>query len=231
MGKNYVIINDIDSRSFPSLLIEELPVMQIPKRKVEVIDVDGRSGSLTITDDCYENTQKTIRCKIYGNENVDNISLWLYKCNRIIFSNRPDRYYNAMLIDQIDFERSMATNRSFEATFNCEPFGYLTSNNTITITRSGSTFNGMGNYYSEPIITVYGSGTINLTINETQITLKDVSGYITVNCQKKRTHKDTTLLNIKKVGDFPTLKHNTNTISWSGTVTKVEIVPNWRYLV
>ena len=60
MGKNYAIINDVNSQQFPSLLIEELPAMQLPEKKVEIIDVEGMNGVLTITDDCYMNTEKII---------------------------------------------------------------------------------------------------------------------------------------------------------------------------
>ena len=31
-------------------------------------------------------------------------------------------------------------------------------------------------------------------------------------------------------GDFPLLEPGQNAVSWSGSVTKVEIVPNWRNL-
>ena len=231
MGRNYVVINDIPSTKFPYLLIEELPVMQLPEKKVEVIEVEGRSGTLTITDDSYKNIEKTMTCKLKGNENVDIISLWLYDCKKITFSNRPDRYYKARLKSRIDFERSLKNNRSFSATFDCQPFGYLIDNDIITVSNNNFSFMGKGTYWSEPIIKVYGSGTVNLTINNTQMTLKDINGYIIVDTEKKRTHKDLTILNNKKVGDFPTLSYEINTVSWSGSVTKIEITPNWRYLI
>jgi len=31
-------------------------------------------------------------------------------------------------------------------------------------------------------------------------------------------------------GEFPVLKPGANAISWTGTVTKVVVRPNWRYL-
>ena len=39
-----------------------------------------------------------------------------------------------------------------------------------------------------------------------------------------------TLLNEKMEGDFPVLKPGDNLISWSGDVSRLVIVPNWRYL-
>ena len=231
MGKNYIIINGKSSRDFPNLLIEELPPMQLPEKKVEVIEVEGMSGNLTITDDCYLGMDKSVNCKLYGSDDVDVIAQWIANCETIVFSNKPDRFYKARFKGQIDFERSLANNRSFIPIFECQPFGYAIDNNTINITKSGTTFKGKGSYWCEPILKIYGTGTINITVNDTQVTLKDVNGYIVVDTQKKRTYKDFNLLNNKKIGDFPTLSYDTNTVSWFGTVDKVEIIPNWRYLV
>ena len=231
MGKNYVIINNIKSDTFPKLLIEELPPMQLPQKKVEEIEVEGMDGVLTITDNCYMNTQKSIKCKLIGGEDIDSLALWLSNCEEIIFSHKPDRYYKAKLKNQIDFERNILQNRGFIAVFDCQPFGYLIDNSMITITSNNKSFNGKGTHWSEPIIKVYGSGTINLTINDNQITLKDVVEYITVDSSKKRTYKDLNIWNNKKIGDFPRLSYGKNTISWTGTVTKIEIIPNWRYLI
>ena len=38
------------------------------------------------------------------------------------------------------------------------------------------------------------------------------------------------LMNDHMSGDFPVLKPGQNAISWSGTVTRVVVKPNWRYL-
>lgn len=231
MGKNYMIINGVHSQTFPNLLIEELPSLQLPEKKVEIIEVEGRSGALTITDDSYLNLKKSCTCKLITSKNVDEIAMWLADCQSIVFSNKPDRFYKARYTGQIDFERHIFQNRAFTCVFDCEPFGYLVSNAKVTTSSNNFNFRGSGTHWSEPIITVYGSGNINLRVNGQQITLKDVSGHITVNTQKKRTYKDFTLLNNKKIGGFPTLKHTDNSVSWDGTVSRVEIIPNWRCLI
>ena len=35
---------------------------------------------------------------------------------------------------------------------------------------------------------------------------------------------------VEQNGEFPVLKPGANAISWTGTVTKVVVRPNWRYL-
>ena len=44
-------------------------------------------------------------------------------------------------------------------------------------------------------------------------------------------YSGTTGMNSVLSGEFPILKPGMNAISWSGEVTKVEVKPNWRYLV
>ena len=43
-------------------------------------------------------------------------------------------------------------------------------------------------------------------------------------------YQGTTLMNDHMNGEFPVLKPGANAISWTGTVTKVVVRPNWRYL-
>ena len=87
-----------------------------------------------------------------------------------------------------------------------------------------------GSVYSEPLMTVYGSGDITLMVGMTVIELTGVSGSIVLDSVLKEAYKDTTLMNERMTGDFPVLNPGMNAISWSGTVTRVVIQPNWRYL-
>ena len=87
-----------------------------------------------------------------------------------------------------------------------------------------------GSVYSEPLMTVYGSGDITLMVGMTVIELTGISGSIILDSVLKEAYKGTTLMNEHMTGDFPVLKPSMNAISWSGTVTRVVIQPNWRYL-
>ena len=100
----------------------------------------------------------------------------------------------------------------------------------ITITTSGSTITNPGSVYSEPIITVTGSGDITLMVGTTIVELTDVAQNIVINSVLKEAYKGTALMNDHMSGDFPVLKPGQNAISWSGNVTQVVVKPNWRYL-
>ena len=56
------------------------------------------------------------------------------------------------------------------------------------------------------------------------------SGSIVLDCALKEASLGNALMNDHMTGEFPVLKPGANAVSWSGTVTKVEIKPNWRFL-
>lgn len=68
---------------------------------------------------------------------------------------------------------------------------------------------------------------VGLTIVE----LDGVSGSITLDGPLMEAYKGTASMNNNMSGDFPTLAPGMNAVSWSGSVTKIEVLPNWRYLI
>ena len=85
--------------------------------------------------------------------------------------------------------------------------------------------------YSEPVITVYGSGDVTLMVGTTIVELEGISSSITLDSELQEAYSGTTGMNSAMSGEFPILKPGMNAISWTGEVTKVEVKPNWRYLV
>lgn len=91
-----------------------------------------------------------------------------------------------------------------------------------------------GNIYSRPTITIAGSGTINLSLNNTQIFSINMGSYssITIDTTQMEAYNGSTLLNRNVTGNYDNFKLNVgnNTISWSGTVTQIEISNYSRWL-
>ena len=227
--EDFFILNGISSLEV-GIYVIQLPPISIPERRVEEVEVLGRDGTLTIDDNTYKPIIKN--CEVYyNNRNIDAIANFL-EDGEVIFSNARDRKYKCKIYQEVTgeyyFENEEGVWQHLNIVFNCQPFGYALDNEDITIATNNYYIYNRYSYYSEPIITVYGSGLIHLFINGEEIQLKDVDEYITINTVKKRTYKDLTPLNSKKIGNFPVLKKGENTISWSGTVTKVVITPNWR---
>ena len=121
------------------------------------------------------------------------------------------------------------TVRHFTVTFTCTGLKYLTTGlNILELTSSGTELNNFGNYESKPVLKIYGSGNITININGNSFTIKNVSSYVIVDSELKECYKDSTNKGKDMTGEYPVLLIGKNTISWTGTVTKIELTPRWR---
>ena len=230
---DYFIWNGVDCRT-KGIHVSELPPITIPLERSTQTTVPGRPGSLTQLegDDVYDDMILTATCFIADPAQIPAIAAWLKGKGTVTFANRTGGHYNARIANQIPFEKVLKGNPhcSFAVNFRCYPFWYQENVSDVTITTSGDTITNPGSVYSEPLITVYGSGNITLMIGTTIVELTNVSGSIVLDCALKEAYKGTTLMNDHMSGDFPVLKPGLNAISWSGNVTRIVIKPNWRYL-
>ena len=230
---DYFIWNGVDCRT-KGIHVSELPPITIPLERSKQTNVPGRPGSLTQLegDDVYDDMILTATCFIADPAQIPAIAAWLKGKGTVTFANRTGGHYNARIANQIPFEKVLRGNPhcSFAVNFRCYPFWYQDNVSDVTITTSGDTITNPGSVYSEPLITVYGSGNITLMVGTTIVELTNVSSSIVLDCALKEAYKGTTLMNDHMSGDFPVLKPSLNAVSWSGNVTRIVIKPNWRYL-
>lgn len=90
----------------------------------------------------------------------------------------------------------------------------------------------MGNTVSKPVITIFGSGTVGISLNGVKILSMNIDdSYITIDSEKMDAYHDGILKNRQIIGDYANLAMNvgSNVISWVGDVNKVEIknVSRW----
>ena len=230
---DYFIWNGVDCRT-KGIHVTDQPPITIPLERSTLTNVPGRPGSLTQLegDDVYDDMILTATCFISDPAQIPAIAAWLKGSGTVTFANRTGGYYKARIANQIPFEKILRGNPhcTFAVNFRCYPFFYAENVSDITITTSGTTITNPGSVYSEPIITVTGSGDITLMVGTTIVELTDVSGSIVVDSVLQEAYKGTTLMNDHMSGDFPVLKPGLNGISWTGTVSQVIITPNWRCL-
>ena len=82
---------------------------------------------------------------------------------------------------------------------------------------------------------VYGTGTINLSLNGNQIFVIDLGEnqeYISIDTEKLEAYKGLDLKNRLVEGDYDKFSLNVgkNTISWSGNVTKIQLLNYNRWI-
>lgn len=210
------------------LIINKLPNVIKAAKDITKTEVQGRDGFLTQDNGSYKSVVKSVECTMKDLERIDFICSWLTGSGEVTFSNEPTKVYKATIINQIEFERVVATFHSFIIQFDCQPHKYDIDNELITLLTSGSVYNA--GTTCKPIIKIYGTGAIDLTINSTIINLTNVDGYVTIDSDLIDCYKDAELKNNYMNGDFPELVNGTNNISWTGSVSRIEIIPNWRYV-
>ncbi|MBQ3298588.1 MAG: hypothetical protein IJH63_13015 [Methanobrevibacter sp.] len=229
--RNYIILNGISSETITGLLIQNLPPISKPKQRVNIEEIDGRDGDI-VTYLGYGAYDKEFKIGLFGNYDVDEVIKYFNSSGTVTFSNEEDKYYNYQILDQIDFERLI---RFKEATvkMHIQPFKYsnVESEKTFTITNQTSiNIRNNGNFISKPVLTITGTGTINLSLNNEQlfvIDLGETSTSIVLDINNMNAYNPTTnaYMNREVTGNYDNFVLNVgfNTISWSGTITKIEI--------
>ncbi len=213
--------------------VTEQPPITIPSERATFTNVPGRLGSLTTLegDDVYDDLLLTASCFIADPVRIPAIAAWLRGSGQVTFANRQGGFYYARIVNQIPFEKILRGNphRAFAVNFRCKPFWYQAGVQPITLTASGTFITNPGSVFSEPVITVYGSGEVTLMVGMT-ITELEITDSITLDTPLMEAYSGSTSMNGRMSGDFPTLLLGQNAVSWTGNVSRVVIQPNWRFL-
>ena len=227
--RDYIILNGTSSQTIPGLLIQNLQPISKPRQRVEIEEIDGRDGDI-VTYLGYGAYDKEFKIGLYGSYDVDEIISYFNSEGTVIFSNEEDKYYNYQIIEQIDFDKLL---RYKEATvkMHIQPFKYSAEDNqkvfSVDSTTTSISIRNSGNIYSRPVLTITGSGSIDLYLNGNQLFAINMESYtsITIDTNNMNAYNGNTLLNRNVTGNYDNFKLNVgnNTISWSGAITQIEI--------
>lgn len=230
----YFIFKNIDSRDIKGLIVSELPPITKPKMRVRIDTIDGKDGVDTVNLG-FEAYTKTVKIGLTRNYDIDNIIGWLHGEGNIQFSNEPDKYYRVKVHDQIDFERLLRF-KTADIKFYTQPFKYSATERTKSLAVTGlstAEIRNAGNYFSKPIITFTGTGIINVSVNGVQkcvLNLGETSGSITLDADKQEAYSGEILKNRQMDGEFISLEVGKNTITWTGNLSKIDILNYSRWL-
>ena len=235
--RNYIILNGKSSSELKGLLIQNLPPISKPRIRTTIEEIDGRDGDI-ITKLGYSAYDKEFDIGLYDDFDMNDIIPYFNTEGKVIFSNEEDKYYKYQILEQIDYERLIRF-KTAKVKMHVQPFKYSSVEGVRTFNITNETqisIKNNGNYFSKPIITLTGSGTINLNINGYQVLVIDLSesNEVVIDTANMEAYDPTTkdLMNRQITGDYNdlNLKVGTNTISWSGTLTKIEIENYSRWL-
>lgn len=148
--------------------------------------------------------------------------------------SNADSFNNTYLPLQNNGYASMSATLTASKTFNYLWF-YITAgtmNFTLTAQMLDTTNKSLsvvnsGNTIAKPKIMIYGSGTVNLSLNGAQIFVVNIgeAEFITIDVAQMNAYQGNILMNRSVTGDYNklVLGIGTNTISWTGNVTQISI--------
>ena len=236
--RNYIILNGNNSNDIEGLLISELPPITKPKQRTQIEEIDGRDGDI-VTNLGYSAYTKQISIGLYGDFDINDVVSYFDSEGKVVFSNEPDKYYNYTIIEQINYERLIRFKKA-TVKMHVQPFKYSTVEGTRTFNITSEeeiTINNNGNYASKPVITIEGSGTINLSVNDEQVLVIELDANgdtIVIDTNNMEAYNENTkaLMNRDVTGDYNNLYLNagSNTISWTGTITQIKVQNYSRWL-
>lgn len=221
---NYIELNGEKSTSVKGLLIQSLPPISKPKMRTSTETIDGRDGDI-VTKLGYAAYDKKVGIGLHGDFDIDDAIAFFDSEGEVVFGNEPDKYYRYQILDQIDFER-LVRFRTATVKMHVQPFKYDAVDRVFEAIGKSVTLRNRGNVASRPTVTVYGSGTVSLSVNAvTILTMAIGDGYITIDSDEMNARHGDALVNRSVSGDYSDLKLNVgeNVISCSGDVSEIKV--------
>lgn len=224
------------------------PNYQVPQRDYDVIHIPGRDGDLLIDKKSYKNTSRSYTVS-FGEEGKKNFTAlanvlaeWLNSASgyaRLEDSYEPEYYRLASYQKAVDITNAYQIAGSAAIEFNCKPQRFLKSGDRIInfVKRSDSSENNLGEclsnptqHASSPIIKIYGNGSGEVRMGNNIITILSLNEYLVIDSDLMEVYKDDLNCNSKikfSLNSFPKLHPGINNISFSGEITRLEVIPKW----
>ena len=227
-----VIINNQNTKTL-GFALKGRPNIPSANKRYESTEVEGRDGSLTRFLG-YEDLKFSLNFNILFQSDIKQklreIKGVLAQASTLSFDDAPNFYYKIKRCQISETESVIKASGVFSVEFVAEPYEYQKTSITSYTTKPISLTN-QTTAEALPIIKVTGTGTVVLTVNGTGITLTGLTSSITLDSELQEAYTGlTTNMNSNMNGNFPVFKTGSNSITWTGTVTKVEIDPKWRWL-
>ena len=224
MAQSYFIWKGIDCRNMGVKLSGPVPIIR-PEERVQHVEIPGRSGDMTELEgeQIYNSYIQTATIMVQGGYRVREIYNWLKGAGYITFHGEPDRKQMARIVGAITLNKH-SRNLDWwvgEVQFYCQPLKQKLTEDTVTITSSGSAVMNTGDVESRPKITAKASGSsMTITIGGKSLTITGLTNgseyIIDSEIMEVSNAARTALITKDSVGSFPMLAPGSNTITGSG---------------
>lgn len=228
------------------MVISEAPSFERARRKQTVYNVPGRTGSILIQEDAWEDVPRQYNVFIPeaieedsgGNisgtlaERVNDFEAMLNSkkgYQRLTDNFEPDVFRLAYYSGGDTFTNELLTVGRATLNFTCNAKRFLISGEENIEVDNGDTLENPTRFDAKPLIKIEVSSpsTITVTIGGATISA-DVADYIYIDCDKMNAYRQAAENKNNDVsGSFPSLVPGINTIGITGSPSKVIITPRW----
>lgn len=234
MFNYFLVYNDVKNTDI-AVRIEERPEKPAPEMQLEEVFIPGASRTL-YREKGYAPIEITVSMNFISRKpsEWDNhwrkIKKWLLsKGNqKLQFCDDLEVFYKVDYTRIESVERTIRKAGAFQVTFVCDPFVYIVSEEEKITNQLYNDF-----LLSKPIYKITGNGTLNMTINNKQISV-NVGQELIVDTDRGLCYKsDNSLHNVSLTGTYEDmyLQPGENTFTFDPpTGFSVFVQPNWRCL-
>lgn len=222
------------SKEIDGLIITDLPPITKPKMKTNKIEIDGRDGDI-VEKVGYESYTKSVGIGLARNFNIDEVINYFTGEGELVLSDEPNKVYLASIYDSIEYDRLLRM-RKATIKFYVQPYKYLKDEDKVELdvtTHTSVEVINKGLEISKPIISLEGSGTVEIAVNNINIfkyTFPNDETKVIIDSLEEEAYYEGIYKNRNMLGEFPKLSVGSNVISWTGTLTKISIEPKSRWL-
>jgi len=217
-----------------NIILNAAPQIIKPEERIQHVTIPGRSGELTVTegDDVWQSYIQTVGIAVKGAANVPAVENWLKGAGKVVFSSQSGFEQDARVIGAVQLQKHSRNLDWWEGDvqFYCSPIKRGVNEQAVSITSSGTTLNNPGDMTAYPLIEITGSGAVTVSAGGNTLVIPDcVSGWVIDSENEWILQGNTPQGNVCS-GSFPVLTKGTNTVAFTGSVTKLNVTPRFRYL-
>ncbi len=239
----YFIFDGIDTRNY-SVIILGGETFAAPERDVEIIQIPGRNGALTLDNGRYNNIDTRYQGVMQGNFSSGFGAFKAALMAKIGYKTLRDSYHAdgfrmARLVDGLNpLQGVQNISGAFEIRFDCYPQFFLDSGQSYAEVANNGTISNPTSFDALPLIQVTFSTTPRngtVTVNGKTITFNAMGGTnVYIDCEDQNAYRISGQNEIISQNgrialddDFPQLKPGSNTVAYTGNISSVKIMPRW----
>lgn len=229
-SRNYIVWKQRDCRDM-GLYCTSAPPKPLPAERGESVVIPGRSGTVFISEGCYDSFLYSAEFVIEDLSRLDTLREYFRGADWIIFGDEPERKYKARIVNPIELSRWLGKRRRFTVSWEVQPYGFEAIPPVFHFDTPEQTLlmNNYGNLESLPLITVHGRAGEFFINGSRAFRLNTISSHMTIDSERELCYWGMSNFSSSIEGGYPIFPVGDFTVSYTG-FEYVEVEPRWRWI-